>query len=116
MNSLALRFPEIFPRVSKIVKFKGSKNSREINKRITDKINEYPRTISPGWVLFLQKLVPWFGVAAIDDARANPHGYVAQTLRHGREAAEIIMDEQARQYLKQLRRRAKQNKKYRRKK
>jgi len=115
VQSFTQDFPRIFPRVDAVVNFRGANTSTEINKRIQAKINEYPHRISPGWIDFLKTLIPWFGVATIDAARANPHGEVAQTLRHGRKAAKMIMEEQARQYLDYRRKKAKK-KKYRRKK
>jgi hypothetical protein len=108
-------FDRIFRRVRGIVTFHKANNATEINRRIQVKVDEFPPKLSPGKIEFLRKLIPWFGVAAIDDARKNPYGEVALTLKYGTKAAQLIMEEQARQYLEYLRKKAKK-KKYRRKK
>ena len=115
MQSIIQDFPRIFPRVSKIVTFRGANTATEVIQRIQVKIDEFPPKLSHGKIEFLRKLIPWIGIATIDAARANPHGEVALTLKHGRKASKMIMEEQARQYLEYLRKKAKK-KKYRRKK
>ena len=115
MQSIIEDFPRIFLRVRKIVTFRGANTATEVTQRIQLKIDEFPPKLSPGKIEFLRKMIPWFGVATIDAARANPYGEVALTLKYGRKAAEKIMEEQVRQYLEYLRKKAKK-KKYRRKK
>ena len=109
----------IVPRVSEKVDLRGVKTSAEINKRLLAKINEFPPTLSPGWSAFLKNLIPWFGTRVIDAARANPHGEVALTLKHGRKVARMIIEEQTRKRIEYLRKNEEpkyRRKKYRRKK
>ncbi len=100
----------MFPRVSRVVEFRGANTPTEVNERIQTKIDEFPPKLSPGWSAFLRKVIPWFGFATIDEAIANPRGEVALTLKYGRETAKQVVEAQARQYLAYLEKKAKQNK------
>ena len=93
-------FNEIFDRVSKKVDLRGANSPKEVNRRLNQKIKEYPPRLSSGWTSFLKRLMfAGFGRRTIDEAVANPHGIIALTLKHGREKARDILLARARRRL-----------------
>ena len=100
----------MFPRISAIVDLKGAYSASEITKRLVVAINAYPPRLSRGYIELIKRVIPFFGAYVIDEARANPRGEVALTLKYGRKTAKLIVEAQARQYLAYLRKKAKQKK------
>jgi hypothetical protein len=105
-------FHKIFDRVSKIVDLKGADTPQEVNRRLNQKIKEYPPRISSGWISFLKRLIfAGFSRRVIDQTISQPYGLVGLTLKHGRERARHILLARARRrlgssrYRKRLRRR-----------
>ena len=97
-------FNEIFDRVSKKVDLRGANSPKEVNRRLKQKIKEYPPRLSSGWISFLKRLMfAGFGRRTIDQAVADPRGLVSLTLRFGRQKARDILLDRARRRLGSLR-------------
>lgn len=97
-------FHEIFDRVSAKVDLRGANSPEEVNRRLKQKIKEYPPRLSSGWISFLKRLMfAGFGRRTIDQAIANPRGKVALTLKYGKEKAKDILLARARRRLGSLR-------------
>ena len=97
-------FHELFDRVSAKVDLRGANSPEEVNRRLKQKIKEYPPRLSSGWISFLKRLMfAGFGRRTIDQAVANPQGKVALTLKYGREKAKDILLARARRRLGSLR-------------
>jgi len=103
-------FRQIFNRISEKVDLRGANTPEEVNRRLHQKINEYPSRLSSGWISFFRKLIPSFGRRTIDQVIAKPSGIVALTLKYGRKTARRISLEQARNKLENLRKREKNKK------
>ena len=105
-------FNAIFDRVSAKVDLQGANTPEEVNRRLNQKIKQYPPKLSSGWRSFLKRLIfAGFGRRTIDEAVSQPYGLVGLTLKHGRERAKDILLARARRrlgtsrYRKRLRRR-----------
>lgn len=97
-------FNEIFDRVSKKVDLRGANSPKEVNRRLNQKIKEYPPRLSSGWISFLRRLMfAGFGRRTIDEAVAQPYELVGLTLKFGREKARAILHARARKRLGSLR-------------
>ena len=94
-------FNSIFNRVSAKVDLQGANTPEEVNRRLHQKIKEFPPRLSGGWRSFLKRLMfAGFGRRTIDEAVSKPRGKVALTLKYGREKARDILLARARKRLR----------------
>jgi len=105
-------FNSIFNRVSAKVDLRGANSPEDVNRRLNQKIKEYPSRLSSGWISFLKRLIfAGFSRRVIDQSISQPYGLVGLTLKHGRERARHILLARARRrlgssrYRKRLRKR-----------
>jgi hypothetical protein len=101
-----IEFHALFDRISKKIDLSGAGTVEEINARLRGAINEirYQYALNPlgqlqaeSAISPLQALIfGGFARRVIDEAIANPHGFVALTLKLGRQRAKEITAKRAR--------------------